>query len=532
MAGLILILSTLPARAHYHELGYGEPYELAGKRIVFTTWYWVRPGEFDWVDDSGKTVLANRNVSASPMDPAIHWVERDFPRGVRLVAEPARKGELAIKPQYPWEADGIEITSLYQRDGKIMAWGKCKPGGNCYLESTDGGMSWTRPKLGLVEFNGSRENNLGGLGFFRGFYDENAPPEQRYKQAMNEEWTPEEFEKSYKHRRPWQRMAVEISAGKVQAVWGYTSPDGLVWTRTPEPLIVETSDGGQYLYYDPRLKKYVMYLRSAMIGPRSPRFGVLPEDQTERWHKFAIRVVIGRSESADFFQFPLSETVVEIGNDMAPDDMFQFNCYTSIPKAPDHHVMLPSRWIRAEDTTAIDLYTSHDGKLWHRAGTGLLTPSNIGQWDGGGVWVLNPGLVELANGDWVIPYQGSLLPGKYPRGQMAVRWGLAVWPKGRLMAIEAPGEGRFSTMAVVAPGSRLRINALTKRTGYIRVEAADLHGRPIPGRTLADSIPIIGDQPASQVRWKSADDLGVKPGEPIVLRFQMDRAKIYCLDFE
>ena len=62
IAAAVLGFFLLPGvvRAHYHELGYGEPYELTGKRIVFTTWYWVRPGEYDWVDDQGKTVLAKK----------------------------------------------------------------------------------------------------------------------------------------------------------------------------------------------------------------------------------------------------------------------------------------------------------------------------------------------------------------------------------------------------------------------------------------------------------------------------------------
>jgi hypothetical protein len=27
----------------------GTPYELAGKRIVFTNWYYIDPGDLDWL---------------------------------------------------------------------------------------------------------------------------------------------------------------------------------------------------------------------------------------------------------------------------------------------------------------------------------------------------------------------------------------------------------------------------------------------------------------------------------------------------
>ena len=101
-----------------------------------------------------------------------------------------------------------------------------------------------------------------------------------------------------------------------------------------------------------------------------------------------------------------------------------------------------------------------------------------------------------------------------------------------MMAIEAAEDGHFTTMAVVAPASKLRINAVTKRAGEIKIEAADLHGRPIAGRTFAQSTPIVGDAFRQPVKWGESDDLGVKAGEPVVLRFKMSGAKIYGLDFE
>jgi hypothetical protein len=329
-------------------------------------------------------------------------------------------------------------------------------------------------------------------------------------------------------------MALEISPGVVQAVWGFTSPDGFNWTRTAEPLTVETCDGGQYVYWDPKLKKYVIIIRTHMIGPRSERFAPQPKssDQHEAYYKSTIRYAIGRSESSNFREFPLSEAILETTNDMPPTDNFQFCLYTTIPKAPDHHLMFPTRWKWAEDSCVVDLYTSHDGKVWNKAAAPVLNTSHWGEWDGGAVWALNPGLVELASGDWILPYRGDLLTTRYPRGNIAQRWGAAIWPKGRLMAIEAEDKGSFATVAFVAPGTKARINAVTKGTGEIRVEAADLRGKPIPGRTFDESIPINGDQHRQLVQWKGADDLGVKAGEPVMLRFRMSQAKIYCLDFE
>ena len=39
------------ASAIDHSRPASEPYKLAGKRMVFSTWYLVRPGQLDWMDD-------------------------------------------------------------------------------------------------------------------------------------------------------------------------------------------------------------------------------------------------------------------------------------------------------------------------------------------------------------------------------------------------------------------------------------------------------------------------------------------------
>jgi hypothetical protein len=77
-----------------------------------------------------------------------------------------------------------------------------------------------------------------------------------------------------------------------------------------------------------------------------------------------------------------------------------------------------------------------------------------------------------------------------------------------------------------------RINALTLRGGSVLVEVTDAGRRPVPGRSFEDCKPIIGDQYRSVVTWKGGDDIGVPEGTPICLRFKLDQAKIFFLDFE
>jgi hypothetical protein len=537
-ACLLLVASARNARALDHAKPFGEPFEFPGKRIVFTTWYWVRQGQTEWVNAAGKSVFADKQEMAGPYD--AHFENIDGPRGVRLIAEQARRGgKLEVKPQHPWEANGVTILQMLPTpDGKIRAWAECTDAAEsknyCYLESTDA-ITWLRPKLGLVDYQGSKENNLVPSKVpGRICMDPHGPPEERFKCANNGSLTREEFEKLRQkpgwRDRPISMMALEDDSDRqsVVCVWGHVSPDGFRWTRLEEPLTIEESDGDQTVYWDDKLNKYVMYLRAYSVVPRAPGY---PVDHARR-HKFLPRRAIARTESEDFRRFPLSDTIIEGSNEMGPTDTYYLNARTTIPGAPDQHLMFPTRYVLEEDNTALDLYTSFDGKLWHIApGCPLMRTAEFGQWDGGCMFFW-PHLIERGGGDWVLLYKGDNFPHKYPRGKRTSDYGTAVWPKGRLMAIEAVAKGAFTTPAFLAPGEKVRINALTSRVGEIRVEAADLQGKPIAGRSFADSVPIVGDQHRTLITWKRSDALGVKTHDPLLLRFQMDKAKIYGLEFE
>jgi len=41
----------------------GVPYDLAGKRVVFTNWNFIQPGDLDWVNDEGKSVYVHGNAT-------------------------------------------------------------------------------------------------------------------------------------------------------------------------------------------------------------------------------------------------------------------------------------------------------------------------------------------------------------------------------------------------------------------------------------------------------------------------------------
>jgi hypothetical protein len=403
----------------------------------------------------------------------------------------------------------------------VWGWGHGKPlgggsfwGDGAYCESADF-VTWEkRPWKGYI-------GNV--------FKDPSAPLAERYKTVYLRDATNEEFA-AYRKQRPndFQRLAVDADPERVHAIFGGVSPDGISWKELPVPISVEHSDTYIVAYYDQSLRRYVMFTRNYPLGPRSPR---IPYDGFRDQWAVGPRS-IGRTESDDFRNFPVSEVILRPTLDLLPTDMLYANCRTAIPGAPDHHLLFPAIWHKASDTTSTGLLSSHDGKLWNYVpGSPVFETSPFGEWDGGCIFA-QPNLAELPDGRFALPYRGFYYPHKAPRGSQEAVTGLAVWPKGRLVALEAKQRGEFSTVAFVPPGRKMRINAQTMRAGKVLVEVVAYHsGKPVPGRAFADAAIINGDNHWRPVTWRGQDDLGHKEDTAIMLRFQMDQAQIFGLEF-
>jgi hypothetical protein len=151
------------------------------------------------------------------------------------------------------------------------------------------------------------------------------------------------------------------------------------------------------------------------------------------------------------------------------------------------------------------------------------------------------GLVPLGPDLVGLPYQGSTFPHKYPRWKDRDDRGqtrYAMWKKGRLAGVEAPGEGFFATPVLKVPGRQLRINCKTPMTGEIRVEAVAITSwvgkkkteEVIAGRRFEDCDPISGNHLSRTVTWKGLADLGHAENQPIYFRFKLRAAKLFAFE--
>jgi len=204
------------------------------------------------------------------------FVDLDFVaslENVRQAFHSAEKhpGNPVLRKEMPWEQDrGTWGSVIYDPDARIFkAWygglsGRPRPGSDvsrqvmCYATSADG-VHWDRPQLGLYEVMGTRENNVvvgddhhDGMGHWESTLQDRdeADPQRRYKAVG---WSSYDWD------------------GPLSGIYTMTSPDGLRWTHTPEPVFhfhprKGTSDLGpvgdaQSLMIDTLQRRYVAYLR-------------------------------------------------------------------------------------------------------------------------------------------------------------------------------------------------------------------------------------------------------------------------------
>jgi hypothetical protein len=181
-----------------------------------------------------------------------------------VVQQPVQPRDTLLIFDAAWERD-VRLSSystVVKEDGKIRLWYNVVAGaapkgknplfmGMAYAELTDG-IHFAKKPLGLVERNGSKENNLvmppdpallslGGATILRDD-NPNAAPDARYKS-----WSKMYHNPGSPIRGP-------------HRIW--KSPDGLRWThdeRTPTGL--RASDTQPWWFWDPRINRYVGYTR-------------------------------------------------------------------------------------------------------------------------------------------------------------------------------------------------------------------------------------------------------------------------------
>ena len=124
--------------------------------------------------------------------------------------------------------------------------------------------------------------------------------------------------------------------------------------------------------------------------------------------------------------------------------------------------------------------------------------------------------------------------GQRHQPERAPEWRWATWKPDRLVALEAPVEGRVTLVERLCQGQQLRLNFQTREEGgWIKVELVEPPSTPaapveaLEGFGLEDADVLRGDEISRVVSWRGRSDLGALRGRNISLRLHMTRARVF-----
>lgn len=452
----------------------------------------------------------------------ILFVDREFIEkmdGSQLKLHPPRKtGERLIESEYPWESATINWFSVLKDGDKYRMWYECYdidgwPTADdtsfCYAESTDGA-HWVKPKLGLCSYQGSKDNNIlfrmVGVDRHRSrvhgscvFIDPSAPAEARYKCVS-------------------QGLFQGIGE-RPHYVAGMTSPDGLNWTRCPEPICLTFADSQYSGFWDESQRRYALFGR---VGGRGGR-------------------AIGRSTSDRFDRFaPLTDScVLQVEANDPPDvDLYNPACQ-QYPGAPGLYLMFPSLFRHREDTLEVRLAVSRDGSrwTWPERERPFIPLGTAGDFDGGSLYMANGACVPTGD-EFSFYFSGSALKHaevELPQLQQAKNRRVitrAVARRDRLVSVSAASVDVYvETPLLQFNGNRLVLNAAAQPGGWIRVGLLDSEGNPIANRSVTDCQTLTGDQIAWTVAWSNGNDVAPWSNKPVRLRIELRDADVFGFQF-
>ena len=408
----------------------------------------------------------------------------------------------------------------------------------CMLESNDG-IEWTRPSLGVVEWNGSTDNNIvlkeskeNVLDNFFIFRDENpaCPADELYK-ALTLIENP------------------DVPFPGCRELWFWISPDGIRfkngWKMTdgtvPNGGIFDSVNTG---YWDEKKEKYVAYVRGLHDGPgRGTANGLrdiryIESDDFRNWTNPVI-LNYGDSDDVELYTNQISRYY------RAPHILTGFPVrYTERHwwvKSNDFiggEKNLAMRKSRAEKLERVGFVvtdglfmSSHDGLNWHRFDEAMFPPEAEHTCN----WIYGDGYTAYGMIETPRAYPHTtkelsmyMLNGKHETDKCCLY--RHVIRLDGFASYRADYEQKVvCTKPLMFEGDTLTLNFKTSARGYIFVRVLDYYGKPFEG---FQSYEIFGDAYDRPVLFDSGAELSKLKGKPIRLEFLMSDADIYSMKFE
>ncbi|APZ90691.1 hypothetical protein [Fuerstiella marisgermanici] len=456
--------------------------------------------------------------------------------------------EIALVFDDPWEGTGTSGFHCIFQDGDLYrmyykAWNiafdetkkriRPSPGATCYAESDDG-IHWRKPNLGLVEFQGTTENNIVLLDHLMGSMKLNAGYVAATKDANP----------AAPHDARYKAMFVTSNP---KGMLPFKSADGIHWKPMAEAPVITNGafDSQNVAFWDGVRGEYRAYWRHFSHG----------DNNTATANPTGIRS-IRTATSKDFLHW---ENEADLTYVDSPEEALYTNVIKPYHRAPHLLIGFPMRyhdraWSKStealperehrEKRRAINLrygtavtdslvMASRDGVRFKRWNESFLRPGP----ERPDTW--NYGHQALG---WHLVETKSALPGAPDelsfyatesywtgKGSALRRYTLRL---DGFVSVEAKAAGgEVITKPLRFRGENLFLNFSTSAAGSVRVEIQSPDGKPLPGFALEDCDPIFGDSVERQAIWNSGSDLASLHGQAVRLRVVLADANLYAFQF-
>jgi len=404
----------------------------------------------------------------------------------------------------------------------------------CCIESRDG-LTWTRPRVGLREFEGSFDNNiiirkqdipgLRDIDNFFVMYDNNPAPavKQRFKAVM-------QYTGDFRPDGRRDRRLITL-----------VSDDGFDFSVFGDVWDFGTFDSLNTVHYNPALGKYVCFFRSLHNRETGAEY-----DNSREWNEQVRDIRVSFSE--DFISWTQPRRIEYSGGE---DIAMYTNGVSPCPEAPHMLVGIPTRytehpeWTPSFDRLCGSAARRERMKLNKRYGLAITDCAFMCSRDGIHFTryeeaFLRPGPECPQN--WVYgccyPSVGFIMtPGLFPGSddEMSIYTKLGHWLPGAstlyrltlrkdgFASMSAGGEERIIvTKPFIFKGSRLFINFSTSGRGYLKIRLTS------EGQSI-ETCSLFGDSTNREADFDG--DVSELAGKPVVMEVRLKDADFYAWRF-
>lgn len=422
-----------------------------------------------------------------------------------------------LEPDQPWEGRNVVLYGTVLPDpagGWRMYYCNWPAGGigrplhrsMILMATSPDGLRWEKPALGLIDWNGSKANNI----VLRPELELDAPS---VIYDADDKAT------------PWKLLVFHADESKTpwNPRWGlylYKSRDGLTWEPVAGPR-VQAGDNTNLLATKVN-GRFVAYTRHpqmmAQVGARA----------------------IYRTESHDAMTWTEPDLVLAPDLDDEPDVEFYG---MSVFERHGWHFGLLQHWQGDQDIIETRLTLSRDGKRWTRP---LRHPFIAATYDWNRKWSTCASNGPILLRDQMLFYLGGRLTShSYDYAQQYSSIGYASLPVDRFCALEGTTGGWFETVPIEWPGGELVINADTRESfsshpmhlnGELTIELFHPDRKPLNNWSGENKAVFHGNTHArcilndAPVKWPHDKKLDTLRNQSVRFRFHFKHARLFTIE--